>query len=94
MCDELGNQSHMNNYITSAGKTSLCSIITGKGCSEKESKFIANWKVKSSTVIEKEYERLNTMQSTSKLTATASDWISRRIGVLAQMMKETTTPEL
>ena len=50
MCSELGGDAYnegtnyLEQFVMEAGSTSLCSIATGKGCSEKEKKFIAKWK--------------------------------------------------
>lgn len=43
MCEELGNDDHMNAYVMEAGKTSLCDVDTSRGCSDKEKKV--HWNV-------------------------------------------------
>jgi hypothetical protein len=44
MCDELGNDMYMQAHIEEAGATQLCRLSDGAGCSEKELKFIEEWK--------------------------------------------------
>ena len=46
MCDELGDDQYMEDYVTSAGKTSLCDVISRAGCSNKEDSFIDKWSSK------------------------------------------------
>ena len=36
MCDELGNDMYMQAHIEEAGKTQLCRLSDGAGCSDKE----------------------------------------------------------
>ena len=36
MCDELGNDMYMQAHVEEAGKTQLCRLSDGAGCSDKE----------------------------------------------------------
>lgn len=40
MCDELGDEERMRAYVDDKGGTTLCDIVWGTDCSEKELKFI------------------------------------------------------
>ena len=73
MCTELGNDKYMTGYIMEAGKTSLCSAETGKGCSEKEADYIAKMKAKSPEEIAAQVERLEKM-SGSSMKPELEDW--------------------
>ena len=44
MCDVFGNEENMQKYVEELGSTSLCSVVDGAGCSEKEMQFIEKWK--------------------------------------------------
>ena len=43
MCDELGNEKYMQEYVEEAGSTSLCKASDGAGCGEKELGFIEKY---------------------------------------------------
>lgn len=84
MCDELGDLSYMEAYVTEAGKTSLCAVATGKGCTEKELTFIEAWKEKDPADISSQYRRLAAMRG-NKVKASLAEWISQRIAILKQL---------
>jgi len=83
MCDELGEDDMMQGLVMTAGKTSLCSIATKDGCSEKEAKFIDQMSSKSKAEIAEQLTRLNGM-SEGKMTADLKKWLSQRIAILNQ----------
>lgn len=84
MCDELGDLSYMEAYVTEAGKTSLCSVSTSKGCSEKEKEFIEKWKGSSAEEVDAQYRRLSAMRG-NKVKPSLAEWISQRIAILKQL---------
>jgi hypothetical protein len=88
MCDELGDEQFMEDYVTSAGKTSLCDIDTRAGCSDKESAFVDKWSDKDSTAVEKELARLQGIKA-GKMKPDAMKWTSQRAAVLTQLAKKT-----
>jgi len=65
MCTELGNDEYMMAYVEEAGKTSLCSVATSKGCSEKETKYIASMGGKDGAEVAKQLARLEGMAGSS-----------------------------
>lgn len=87
MCDELGDDEYMQGYIMEAGKTSLCSIKTGQGCSDKEKKFIETFKAKSKEDVTKQVERLTKMSGKS-MKAELKAWLGQRLAILKQFAKE------
>jgi len=93
MCDELGDETYMKAYVEEAGHTSLCSISTGKGCSEKEKQFIETWKGKSLQDVEAQLTRLKGMTG-GKMTADLKQWLSQRMAILTQFQKAHTKTEL
>jgi len=89
MCDELGNEEHMQNYVELAAGTSLCSVATGKGCSEKEKTFADKWKDKvGSEDFTKQIERLTKLKSDGTMKADLKTWVNKRLKVLAQLGKQ------
>ena len=46
MCDELGDNEYMKQFVEEAGSTSLCSAANLLGCSDREVKFIEKMKEK------------------------------------------------
>lgn len=87
MCDELGDNEMMQAYVEEQGGTSLCSIETLAGCSEKENKFITKWKPKTSDEVAKEATRLEGMQSkdSGSMKADVLAWNKARIRILKKL---------
>jgi hypothetical protein len=83
MCDELGDTEMMFSVVTEYGKTSLCSVVDGEGCSDKEMKFIEKWKDAAKDKIDAQLARLTKM-SGGKMAADLMKWVSQRIAVLKQ----------
>jgi len=86
MCDELGDDQYMEDYVTSAGKTSLCDVISRAGCSNKEDSFIDKWSSKDSVAVNKELTRLTGIKG-GKMKADAMKWTSQRAAILNQLAK-------
>lgn len=84
MCDELGDEEFMEDYILEAGNIALCSAQTGEGCSEKENEFIAKWKTESSAKTMSQLERLVGMKS-KKMNPDLVKWLKQRIAILKQL---------
>mmetsp|Transcript_18125 Transcript_18125/g.36906 ORF Transcript_18125/g.36906 Transcript_18125/m.36906 type:complete len:93 (+) Transcript_18125:458-736(+) len=84
MCDELGNDMYMQAYIEEAGGTFLCRLSDGAGCSEKELKFIEEWKGKGATDVEAQIHRLNGMAA-SGMRAELKGWVLQRLAILKQV---------
>lgn len=93
MCDELGNDEHMQNYIMEAGKTSLCSVETLKGCNDKEKQFIDTFKTKAPDEITNQLDRLGKMSGKS-MKSELKQWLSQRLAILKQFAKSHTKAEL
>jgi hypothetical protein len=87
MCEELGNDEHMQAYVMEAAKTSLCSTETGQGCSDKEKKFIETFKAKSVADVTKQIERL-TQMSAKSMKASLKSWLNQRLAILKQFAKK------
>jgi len=84
MCDELGNDDRMQAYVEDAGSTSLCSVATGAGCSDKEASFIGKWKAKSTEDATKDLARLQGMTG-GTMKPELKKWLKQRIGILKQL---------
>lgn len=84
MCTELGNDKYMTEYITEAGKTSLCSAETTQGCGEREIDYITKMKAKSGEEIQSQFKRLNAMSGES-MKPELEDWKNKRLAILKQL---------
>jgi len=83
MCDELGDISYMQAYVEEAGQTSLCSVVTKDGCSEKQIEFIDKTKTLSKDALNQQLERLLGMAGKS-MTAPLRSWLNQRVAILKQ----------
>jgi len=83
MCDELGNDMYIQAYVQEAGSTFLCRASNGAGCSEKELKFVEEWKDKSAADIAAQLHRLNGMAS-SGMRAELKAWVLQRLAIIQQ----------
>ncbi len=93
MCDELGDDKYMQQYVEEAGQTSLCSAATGAGCSDKEKKFIDKFKPKPLADVEAQIARLTRM-SGGRMKPSLQAWISQRLAILRQIVRAAGKDEL
>lgn len=93
MCTELGNEEYMFSYIEEAGNTALCSVASGKGCSEKELGYIEKMSAKSPSEVLSQLVRLEKM-GTASMKPELLDWMKRRTKILRQMSEAPTNEEL
>jgi len=86
MCDELGpkGEDFMTLYVEEAGKTSLCAL-DGKGCSEKQSAYIAKMRGKGADAQRAQLERLTKMDERS-MTPELKEWLSARKKILKMLL--------
>jgi len=89
MCTELGpGKPYMQQFVEEAGETSLCSVETEEGCTDKEKKFIGTWKAKMASATgpedaQKQITRLQGM-STSSMKEELAAWLRQRLAILKQ----------
>jgi len=93
MCDELGNDMYMQAHIEEAGETFLCRVSDGKGCGEKELKFIEEWKGKGAADVDPQIHRLNGMAA-SGMRAELKGWVLQRLAILKQIKPAVAKGEL
>lgn len=87
MCDELGDETYMEEYVLEASGISLCSIGSGQGCSEKELSFASVWTEKNVDDVEKQLNRLLAVSKQStKTKPELQKWLKQRIAVLKQVL--------
>lgn len=86
MCDELGDDDMMTEYVESYGDTSLCSAGDGAGCDERELGYIEKMKAKSSDDVAAQLKRLEGMDGGS-MKKELQDWMRRRKKILKQLVK-------
>merc|ERR1712094_48678 len=84
MCTELGpGKPYLQQYIEEYGGTSLCSVTTQAGCTDKEKTFIETWKKKlsegsSAADVEKQISRLQKMTD-SAMKEELMQWVRQRL---------------
>jgi hypothetical protein len=93
MCEELGNEDNMVDYVEEYGNTSLCAVATEKGCSEKEIGYIAKMKAQSAKEVTAQIERLESMDVSSMAPALAK-WLKQRKKILKQLVPAEESDEL
>lgn len=95
MCSELGPEggSMLQEYIETAGKTSLCSVDTLKGCSAKEVKFINKMKDATPDAWQKQLARLSGMKE-KKMKSDLLNWVNARITILNKLISSAGKEEL
>jgi hypothetical protein len=86
MCTELGKNENMRAYVEEASGTGSCDANNGENCSEKESKFLAKWKLMPMDKVKAQVTRLNKMKD-GKMTADLKKWIKQRLSILKQLHK-------
>lgn len=86
MCDELGDDDMMTEYVESYGDTALCSTGDGAGCNERELGYIEKMKAKSAEDVAAQLKRLEGMESGS-MKKELQDWMKRRKKILRQLVK-------
>ena len=84
MCDELGKDSYMTEYVTEYGMTSACEVATGEACTERELDFIGKWKGKPADEIAAQITRLRGMGASS-MKADLKQWLGMRVNALSQL---------
>mmetsp|Transcript_8204 Transcript_8204/g.21036 ORF Transcript_8204/g.21036 Transcript_8204/m.21036 type:complete len:121 (-) Transcript_8204:147-509(-) len=85
VCDELGpKHSYLLEFVQEAGRTSLCTVATGKGCSEREVAYAAKWSTRSAGDVAAEAERLASMKG-STMKPDLAAWLNARLAVLKQI---------
>jgi len=93
MCDELGKDEYMDEYIMEAGNTFLCNAENLLGCNEKEQKFIETWKEKTPEEVSKELARIEGIK-TAKMSNDQKSWFVARVRALKQLDKSSIKAEL
>lgn len=87
MCKELGDEARMIDYIEEYSHASLCTVIDGKGCNEKEMTYADKMKDTSVKELEGKLVRLEGMRDV-KVKAELKTWIIQRMKILRQLLKE------
>lgn len=86
MCDELGDNSYMEDYVVEAAGLTLCDVVTGEGCSDKEKTFAEKYSSKSSADVKAQLARLNGMNA-KKMTPDLAAWMKQRKAILKSLLK-------
>mmetsp|Transcript_19382 Transcript_19382/g.26657 ORF Transcript_19382/g.26657 Transcript_19382/m.26657 type:complete len:96 (+) Transcript_19382:529-816(+) len=95
MCDELGDETYMEEYVLEASGISLCSASTGAGCSERETTFAQSWRAKDQTQIASQLARLQSVSKQSGSTKPElQKWLKQRVAILKQLVAAEQQQEL
>mmetsp|Transcript_28862 Transcript_28862/g.48711 ORF Transcript_28862/g.48711 Transcript_28862/m.48711 type:complete len:93 (-) Transcript_28862:433-711(-) len=86
MCDELGDVDNMEEYVIEAAGLTLCDVVTGEGCSDKEKTFAEKYSAKSSADVKAQLTRLNGMNA-KKMTPDLAKWMKQRKAILKSLLK-------
>ena len=92
MCEELGQDKYMNEYILEAGSTSLCDVASGESCTDKEKDFAAKWQGKPAGEIAAQVTRLRGMASSS-MKPELREWLGQRLNALTQLQVAALAPK-
>lgn len=89
MCEELGDDKYMREYVEEMGSTSGCILVNAvngdpEGCSEKELEFYAKWRQKPAADVGGQLTRLKAMSSSS-MKPELRVWLGQRLNVLVQI---------
>lgn len=93
MCEELGNIDYMQAYVEEYAHTSLCSVASGAGCSEREKGYIAKMKDKSVDDLQKQFTRLESLKGDS-MKPELKEWVTKRHAILKQLLASGGSDEL
>lgn len=93
MCEELGDQELMTEFIEEYGNASLCSVRDGAGCDEKEKGFIEKMRSKTSEELSAQLERLLKMEDNS-MKPDLKKWLLKRKKILRQLVPQAGSDEL
>jgi len=85
MCEELGNEDLMTEYVEEYGNTALCTVETEKGCDEKEIGYISKMKSKSEDELKSQLNRLQSMEGSS-MTSELLTCLKKRKKILKQLV--------
>jgi len=92
MCEELGQDKYMNDYVLEAGSTSLCNAATGEACTDKEKDFVLKWNGKSVDEVAAQVTRLRGMAASS-MKPELKEWLGQRLNALTQLQVAALAPK-
>lgn len=93
MCEELGDQGRMMDYIEDISHVYLCDIMDGEGCTDQELEYIEQMKGESVAELEEQMVRLQGLQDL-KVKPKLKTWMRQKIQVLQQLIRASAWMEL
>lgn len=93
MCDELGDEGMMSDYVEEYGNTSLCSVISKEGCDERESAYIEKMASNSNDANVSQLARLQNMEG-SAMKPELLSWLKKRKTILKRLVAQSVNDEL
>lgn len=86
MCDELGDESYMEDYVLEAAGITLCDVVTEVGCTDKEKEFAKKYAGKPAAELNTQLQRLDNMNA-KKMTRDLATWVKQRKAILKSLIK-------
>jgi hypothetical protein len=86
VCDELGNEMNMIDYVENYAKTFICSVDSADSCSEKEQAYIQKMMSAGAEEQQAQEERLKAVTSTKGQKVDLHEWALRRLRILKQLL--------
>jgi len=93
MCDELGDEEIMGDYVNEYGDTSLCSLMSREGCDDREIVYIEKMILKSNDDNASQLNRLVKMEGSSMKPELLA-WLKKRKAILKQIVARSSNDEL
>ena len=82
VCDELGNDMHMIDYVEDYAKTFICNVDSADNCNEKEQAYIEKMSSAGAEEQQAQEERLKSMTSMKRQKVDLHEWAARRLRIL------------
>mmetsp|Transcript_36005 Transcript_36005/g.42999 ORF Transcript_36005/g.42999 Transcript_36005/m.42999 type:complete len:139 (+) Transcript_36005:319-735(+) len=93
MCEELGDEEIMGDYVNEYGNTSLCSLMSREGCDDREIVYIEKMILKSNDDNVSQLNRLVNMEGSS-MKPELLVWLKKRKAILKQIVAQIGNDEL
>ena len=84
MCDELGDEGRMEDYVVEVSGASLCQVDSQEKCTSKESEYISKMRASSPADVNAQLARLSKMDGGS-MKPDLKQWLKQRLAILKQL---------
>lgn len=91
MAEELSDKEILESFLLDKSTSLLCKIDLMDKCDEKEQNYITLWNTKSRKEINDQIERLQQLRKSSNIKPDVVQWVIKRINILNQIIKRSTS---